>query len=232
MIGLAIALLAAAPPCQRAVLVPLQPVATTPKNARQLEQQVREALERTPGLCLESRQETVMRLLPLEGHKLPLCRELACHQQQLAQLGVDVLVEGLVLGAGGAPTLELTISRARGSVRAVGSPDELPALISMGLTDEAPPPRVGKKWPSIVSGAAGLASLGVGIGLGVASAQQANTLSMGNGACAGVAGAQFATCFDAELRSGKNQATAANVLFAVGGTLLLGAFVLWVVELP
>jgi hypothetical protein len=230
--SLVIALVAAAPQCQRAVLVPLQPVATTPKVARELEQKTREALEATPGLCVESRADTVMRLLPLEGHRLAPCRDAQCHAQQLAQLGVDVLIEGLVLGAGGAPTLDLTITRAKSSVRALGSPEELPALISMGLTDEAPPRKSATRWPSIVAGAAGLASLGVGVGLGVSSAELSRTLSTGNGSCSGVTGATFATCFDTQLRSGKDQATAANVLFAIGGTLLVGAIILWVVELP
>ncbi|MFT3711013.1 MAG: hypothetical protein QM817_25585 [Archangium sp.] len=231
--SLVIAVLAAAPQCQRAVLVPLLPVATTPKVARALEQKTRETLEATPGLCLESRNDTVMRLLPLEGHRLATCRDAACHAQQLASFGVDVLIEGLVLGAGGEPTLELTITRAKNSVRAVGSPDELPALIAMGLTEDAPPPKAsGAKWPSILAGAAGLASVGVGVGLGVSSSSLGSTLSMNDGACTGITGATLATCLDGQLRSGKDQATAANVLFAIGGTLLVGAIILWVVELP
>lgn len=230
--SLVIVLLAAAPQCQRAVLVPLTPVATTPKISRELEQKTREVLEATPGLCLEARGDTVMRLLPLEGHRLPTCRDAACHAQQLAAFGADVLIEGLVLGAGGEPTLELTITRAKNSVRAVGSPGELPALIAMGLTEDAPPPKSATRWPSILSGAAGLASIGVGVGLGVSSSELGRTLSMNDGACAGITGATLVTCLDGQLRSGKDQATAANVLFAIGGTLLAGAIILWVVELP
>lgn len=225
-----IAALAAAP-CQKAVLIPLEPIATTPQVAKAVELKTREALAATPGICLEERADTVKRLLPMESHRLPACRDFQCASAQLTALEIDLLVQGVVIGAGGEPTLELTITRARGSVRAVGSPDELPALLAVGLNDEDAVATVKPlRWPWIAAGSAGLVSLGIGAGFGIGSSERARILGTSNAGCANDSG--FPGCIDTQLRMGKGEATAANVLFAVGGTLLAAALILWVVELP
>lgn len=223
-----LSLVLAAEPCQRVVVVPLEPVATTAARARSVEEEARALLARAPGACVEPRAETVKRLLALEGQRLPACRDAACASAQRAAFQADVLVHGLVLGVGGKDTVDLTITRAAGASRAVGERSELPALLSLSAPLPGEAPRRGSKWPAFVAAGFAAGALGTGVGLGVSAKGREQALSAG----AVCEGALAAACLDAQLAQGKGEATAANVLFGVGGALLIGATVLFLVELP
>ncbi|MFO0595551.1 MAG: hypothetical protein U0228_09610 [Myxococcaceae bacterium] len=229
-LALVLTLISAAAPCERVVLFPLAPVATTPQVAREQEDRVRQALEANGAWCVEPRAETIKRVLALEGHRLAECRDVACTAQQLESLGVDLLVTGTVFGVGGKPTLELGFARATGTSRATGAPEELPALLA--LAREAPRARSHTRWPSFLTGGLGLGGLGTGVALGVMSASTSRALSTGVGPCTGVTGSTFVSCVDQQFQGGRDLATAANVLYVIGGALLGTAVVLWVVDLP
>lgn len=221
----------AAEPCQRVVLVPLEPMATSAANARKVEEQARAVLAKTPGVCVEPRAETVKRLLTMEDHKPRACRELACSTEQLAVFQADVLVQGLVLGVGGKDTVDLTITRQSGSARSLGDSSELPALLSLSSGGPGTVKSSGPKWPSYVAAGLALGAFGGALGLGASSKDRERALSMGT-ACAGATGSMFATCLDGQLAAGRGESTAANVLFAVSGALLVAATVLFFVEFP
>lgn len=226
-----LSLLLSAAPCERAVLLPLEPVATSSATARRHEDAVRKLLVETPALCVETRADTVKRLLTLESRRPAPCRDLSCATEQLRFFDAQVLVQGLVLGVGGKETIELTITRPSGTTRALGEPSELPALLSLSSPPPPEPRAAGVKWPSFVLAGAALGAFGGALGLGIAAKERERALSLGM-ACAQSAGPAFATCLDGELGAGKTEATVANVLFAVSGALLVAATVFFFVEFP
>lgn len=233
MTGLVVSLLLAAAPCTRVVVTPFQPLATTPAVAREVEEQVRALLAARPGLCVERRQDTIARLAVFEGHRLPPCADARCFATQLGTLEADELLGGVVVGVGARRNVDLISGNATRTARLTTlaeSREQLAGALSLLLRWEAPSVKERRRWPAVAAAVAGVASAGVGVALGVESRRLEQALSAGGGGCAG--GPGFPSCFDAQLRTGRDEATAANVLFGVAGVLAAGAVVLWVVELP
>lgn len=230
MIGLLIGVLAAAP-CTRVVITPFEPLATSPTVARALEEQVRGALAARPGLCVEARAATIEKLAKFERHRLPPCGEPTCVAAQLSAMGADELVSGVVVGAGGRTNVDLARSTATRSARTTATEAELATAVGVLYQWDSSERAGPKRWPSIVLGSTAVASAGVGLGLGLMSRSTEGLLSSGMTGCGGM-GTAYRDCLDGQLRSGRNEATAANVLFGIAGALLAGAVILWVVELP
>ena len=231
MTALVLSLVMAAAPCTRIAVTPFEPLATSPSAARALEEQVRGILATRPGVCVESRVVTIEKLSKYERKKLPPCADLACSAAQLAVLETDEIVSGIVTGVGAQTNVDLVRATASRTARTTASEPELAAAIGVLYqwdTNDKPAPT---RWPSVVLGTAAVASLGVGIGLGVEARLHEQMLSMANTGCGGM-GTEYRDCIDTQIKNGKTEATAANVLFGVAGTLLIGAVVLWVVELP
>lgn len=224
----------AAAPCTRVVVAPFDPVAASPAVARAVEEQVRAALAARPGLCVEARAVTIEKLSTWERHRLPPCADVACVAGQLQTLGSDELITGVVVGAGARRNVDLFRSTAVRSARATAAADQLPELeAALGVlhqwdAKERPAPR---RWPSIVAASVGLASVGAGVALGLESRRTEQVLSTAPTGCAG-GGSTYRDCLDGRLRTGRDEATAANVLFGVAGALAVGAVVFWVVDLP
>lgn len=231
MTALVLSLLVAAAPCTRVVITPFEPLATSPTIARALEEQVRGVLATRPGLCVEPRATTIEKLAKYERRRLPPCGEPTCVSGQLAALETDEILSGVVVGVGGQSNVDLLRSTASRTARTTASEAELAAAVGVLYQWDSDEPPAPKRWPSVVLGSAALASAGVGIALGVEARRHEQLLSSGMTGCGGM-GTEFRDCVDAQLRTGKTEATAANVLFGVAGTLLVGAVVLWVVELP
>lgn len=234
MTALALALVAvAAAPCTRVAVAPFEPVAATPAVAREVEEQVRAALAQRPGLCVEARAATVEKLARFEGHRLPACADAACVAAQVAALGCDELVSGVVVGAGAQRNLDLARSTATRTARATAAAEapELNAALAVLFQWDLSPTAPRRVWPGIVAAAAGAASAGVGVALGLEARRTEQALSAGATGCAG-GGAAYRDCLDGQLRTGRGEATAANVLFGIAGALAVGAVVLWVVPLP
>lgn len=232
MTGLSFALVAlAASPCTRVAVAPFEPVAATPAAAREVEEQVRAALARRPGLCVEARAATVEKLARFEGHRLPACEDAACVAAQVAALGCDELVSGVVVGAGARRNVDLARSTATRTARTTAAAEgpELGAALAVLFQWDVAAGPVRRAWPGLVAAAAGLASAGAGVALGLEARHTEQVLSSGATGCAPGA---YRDCLDGQLRSGRGQATAANVLFGVAGALAVGAVVLWVVPLP
>lgn len=227
MTSLTLALLSAAP-CERVVVAPFEPLATSSVEARKVEDEVRDTLSRDATYCVEPRAETVKRLLALPGHRLPVCDD--CAAQRTTSLDAAWVIEGVVLGVGGRQTVELTHTRATGSTRAMGERSELPALLSLGSSRPAVKSG-GPKWPAFVAAGLAVGAAGVGLGLGLSAQQRSTALSQGT-ACAGQSGSTLQSCLEREYVAGQSEATGANVLYAVGGGLLAAGVVLFVVELP
>lgn len=226
-----LALLLSATPCTRVVVTPFEPLATTPAVARALEEQVRAVLSARPGLCVETRAATIARLAKFERHRLPPCGDLACVAAQLSVLESDEVLTGVVVGAGGRSNVDLLRSTAARTARTTTSEAELATALGVLYqwgAKERPSPR---RWPSILAGSAAVASAGAGLALGLEAKRTERVLSSGTAGCPG-GGTDFANCIDGQLRTGKTEATAANVLFGVAGVLAAGAIVLWVVDLP
>ncbi len=224
-------LLLAAAPCTKVAVAPFEPLATTPAVARALEEQVRTALAARPGLCVEARAATIAKLSKFERHRLPPCGDLACLAAQLTALDADEVLTGVVVGAGARSNVDLFRGTARRTARATTSEPELATAIGVLYqwdAKERPSPR---RWPSIVAASLSVASAGAGIALGVESKRNEQVLSSGVTGCP-AGGTNYRDCLDAQLRTGKSEATAANVLFGVAGVLAASAIVLWVVELP
>ena len=221
----------AAAPCARVAVAPFEPLATTPSIARALEEEVRAGLAARPGLCVEPRAAPIEKLAKFERHRLPPCGDLACVSAQLAALDADEVITGVVVGAGGRRNVDLLRSTAARTARATGSELELSTAVGVLYQWDAGEGRAPKRWPSIVLASAGVVSAGVGVGLGLESRRNEQVLSSGVTGCPG-GGTAYRDCLDGQLRAGKSEATAANVLFGVAGALVVGAVVLWVVELP
>jgi hypothetical protein len=231
MTALALAWFLAAAPCVRVAVVPFEPLATTPAISRALEEEVRTGLSTRPGLCVEARAATIEKLSKFERHRLPPCGDLACVGAQLSALEVDEVITGVVVGTGGRRNVDLLRSTATRTARATGSELELGAAVGVLYQWDAGGRGAPRRWPSIALAAAGLASAGVGVALGVEAHRNEQVLSGAVTGCPG-GGTAYRDCLDGQLRTGKTEATAANVLFGVAGALVTGAVVLWVVDLP
>lgn len=225
-----ILLLLAAAPCTRVAVAPFVPLATTAAQAREVDERVRAVLAARPGLCVEPRAATIEKLAAFEHHRLPPCADAACVAGQLAALDCDELVTGVVVGAGARRNVDLVRSTATRTSRTTAGADPGPALAVLFQWD-VPAGASPRRWPALTAAAAGLAGVGAGVALGLDARRTEQALSTGATGCAGE-GAAYRDCFEGRLRTGRAEATAANVLFGVGGALLAGGVVLWVVKLP
>lgn len=231
MTALTLSLVLAASPCVRVMVTPFEPLATTPKVARALEEEVRTGLAARPGLCVEARATTLEKLAKFERHRLPPCGDLACMAAQVSALDTDEVLSGVVVGTGGRRSVDLLRSTAVRSARTAASELDLAAALGVLYQWDSHERRGAQRWPSIVAASVGVASAGVGLALGLESRRNEQLLSSGVTGCAG-GGTTYRDCIDGQLRTGRAEATAANVLFGVAGVLVAGAVVLWVVELP
>ncbi len=231
MTTLLFSLLLAASPCTRVVVTPFEPLATSPAAARAIEEQVRQGLALRPGLCVEERKVTIQKLARFERHRLPPCGELACVAAQLEALEGDELISGVVVGAGARINVDLLRSTAARTARTTASEAELAAAMGVLYQWDSVERAGPRRWPSIVAASAAVASAGAGLALGLESRRNEQVISSGTTGCPS-GGAAFRDCVDGQLKTGRDEATAANLLFGVAGALVIGAVVLWVVELP
>lgn len=234
LLAAALGLALGAAPCARVAVAPFEPVATSAAEARRVEASVREALARRAGVCVEARAETLPRLATFPNHRPPPCAEAACRRAQLEALGVDELVRGVVVGAGGALHLELERTTRERTTRSgavlAGDGDAASAASVLSLWDEPRPPS-SPRWPAVAATAAAVAAASVGLALGLEARRVEGQLSRGDTGCP--AGApDFRDCVDGLLRDGRGKAGAATALSVAAGLLAGGAVVLWVVELP
>ena len=249
---LALSLAQSAPaPCagERVVLVPFSPLALSREETRGLEDAVRKAVGSTPGVCLEPRAETLARLRAL-GPAAASCESAACLGTKGVAPGAAWLLRGVALGVGGARSVMLTLGDSRGwewrgsfqlpTAHAEPGETEQRARQAFGALWRVRPPvtdaaqeKVGRPaplWPKVLL-AAGGAALAAGVGFGVAARGAESRLSRGNAGCTGE-GEAFRDCLDGKLRSGRQQATAANVLLGSGALLGAGGAFFLVWELP
>lgn len=231
MTTLLLSLLLAASPCTRVVVTPFEPLATSPAAARAIEEKVRDDLALRPGLCVEERKRTIEKLAKFERHRLPPCGEPACVAAQLGALEGDELISGVVVGVGARMNVDLVRSTAARSAHTTATEAELAAAVGVLYQWDATQRAGPSRWPSIVAASAAVASAGAGLALGLESRRHEQVLSSGMTGCAG-GGTAYGACVDAQFKTGRDEATAANVLFGVAGALVIGAVVLWVVELP
>ena len=231
MSALFLAVFISAAPCTRVVVTPFEPLATTPAAARAFEEEVRTALASRPGLCVEPRAATVAKLAKFERHRLPPCAELACLTAQLAALESDEVLSGVVVGAGARSNVDLLRSTSSRTARTTAAQPELTTALGLLYQWDAQERPAPKRWPSILLGSAGVASAGVGVAVGLEAKRHEQALSTGTTGCPS-GGNGYRDCFEEQLRTGKAEATAANVLFGVAGALAAGAIVFWVVDLP
>lgn len=236
---------------QKVVLVPFDRVALAREEARGLEDAVRRAVGSTPGVCLEQRAETVARLRTL-GPGATTCEGATCLGARSVAPGAAWLVRGVTLGVGGSRSVVITLEDSRGwearelfQVPAVksglaeagararqsfqtlwaGRPSQ-----DAGTRSPVSVARPARLWPKVLL-AAGGAALAAGVGFGVASRRAESRLSAGNAGCGGE-GAALRACLDERLRSGRKQATTANVLMGTGALLGAGGAFFLVWELP
>jgi hypothetical protein len=254
-VALLLSLAQVPPPCEgeRMVLVPFQPVALSSAEARQVEETVRRAVRATPGVCLETRADTVTKVRA-QGGRLPTCGDAACRGAQVAALGADWLVRGVALGVGGGHSVALTLVDREGResntvVRLSGEglpPGSDAARVREALTPlwatrpssrktkgaETPgvERRRGTAWPTVLL-AAGGAAIAAGVGFGLAARRSEASLSEGTAGCSGE-GEDFRSCFAGRLEEGRRQARTANVLLGAGAVLGAGGAVFLVWELP
>lgn len=231
MSGLVLAVIVAAAPCTRVVVTPFEPLATTPAAARAVEEEVRTALAARPGLCVEPRAATIAKLSRFERHRLPPCPDLACAAAQLTALETDEVLSGVVVGAGARSNVDLLRSTASRTARTTAAQLELGAALGLLYQWDARERPAPRRWPSILLASAGVASAGAGVALGLEARRHEQALSTGTTGCPS-GGNVYRDCVDEQLRTGKGEATAANVLFGVAGALAAGAVVFWVVDWP
>lgn len=233
-------------PCrsgERWVLLPFQPVALSTAEAREVEDAVRRAAERTSGVCLEPRADTVAKVRA-QGGRLPGCVDAACRGAQAKALGAQRLVRGVALGVGGGRSVALTLVDREGleshtlvELSGEGLPpgqeearahEAFQQLWKTRLPARAVErPRV---WPTVLLAAGGVA-LAAGVGFGLAARNSEAVLSQGNAGCTGE-GEAFRSCITGRLREGQRQARTANVLMGTGALLGAGGAVFFVWELP
>lgn len=245
----------AASECEAVAVVPLEPSGISPAHARAEEERVREALGALSNVCVVPRAQSAKVLREMEGQRLPACADATCRARMAKAFGAKWLYSGTVYGFGGGRTVMLTLWNAegttlhRGSFASGDTVDPSSAAKSVvGMLrdarlgrsvatagDEAQQGNVGQNekplWPRLAVGAAGLAALAGGVAFASASAATSERISQGATGCPG-AGDEYQACFARTVRSGEEQATAANVLFGAGALLGAGAVVMFVVELP
>lgn len=235
---------------QKVVLIPFDRVALAREEARGLEDAVRRAVGSTPGVCLEPRAETVARLRTL-GPGATTCEGATCLGTRSVAPGAAWLVRGVTLGVGGSRSVVLTLEDARDwearelfQVPAKAESGEAEARARQafqtlwagrpsqdaGARSPVSVERPTRMWPKVLL-AAGGAALAAGVGFGVASRRAESRLSAGNAGCGGE-GEALRACLDERLRSGRKQATTANVLLGTGALLGAGGAFFLVWELP
>ena len=252
-VALLLSLTQAAAVCEgeKVVLLPFDTVALSRTETRALEDAARRAVAATPGVCLESRSDTVARLRTL-GPDALTCEGSTCLGTRGVAPGAAWLVRGVALGVGGGRSVVLSLvdalgwesrqtfqlpaamtepgeaeSRARQSFKALwtGRPSArgmAQAPVSVERTERV--------WPKVLL-AAGGAALAAGVGFGVAARRSESRLSAGNAGCAGE-GEAFRACLDGRLKDGRRQASTANVLLGTGALLGAGGAFFLVWELP
>jgi hypothetical protein len=243
-----VALLAAAPApaCagERVAVAPFEPLATTPADARAAEDAFRFALN-AMGYCVEARKDTIAKLSRYDHARLPPCADDLCAVSQAVDLGTQWLMTGVVLGVGGKSSARVSlVPNALGAVRratvtdlSVASVTKVVSQLFHGtdaVSSKGPTGPVANgptRWPTFAVGGAGLAALIAGTVMATQSKALERQLGSDSVGCAGV-GQAYADCFDAKIRDGRQQATSANIFFGGGAALLVGAGVMWVVEIP
>ncbi|MCY1018517.1 hypothetical protein [Pyxidicoccus sp. MSG2] len=251
MLSLSLAQSAAECEGQKVVLIPFDRVALAREETRGLEEAVRRAVGSTPGVCLEARADTVARLRTL-GPGATACEGAACLGARSVAPGAAWLVRGVALGVGGSRSVVLTLEDSKDwearelfqLPAAKAEPGEAeararqafqllwagrPSLDGVAQTS-ASVERPTRVWPKVLL-AAGGAALAAGVGFGVAARRAESRLSEGNAGCSGE-GEAFRACLDDRLRSGRKQATTANVLLGTGALLGAGGAFFLVWELP
>lgn len=239
--------LGAAPPggaCEgeRLTLLPFDAVAVPRPEARRTEETIRAAIASNSAVCLESRRETVERVLALAGKQAP-CADAACRAAEVKAFGTRWLVRGRVLGLGGERTVALVLigpdgseARSTFTVPSLEAGAEAAAARAFsGLWEGHGSRRAEKEktlrpWPQVLIGV-GAASLVAGVGFGLAARSTEKRLSEGTGGCEGE-GEAFRRCFADGLRRGERQSLLSNALLGTGAVLGAGGAILFVWELP
>ncbi|WP_224248870.1 hypothetical protein [Hyalangium gracile] len=229
-------------PCEgeRLVLLPFDTVALPRAEARRTEEAVRRAVAKMAGVCLESRKETVERLLAQAGQQ-EVCTEATCRAAEVKSLGARWLVRGRVLGLGGERTVALVLVAADGQeTRSTFQVPERDAGMEQAAQKAFEPlwrvktRRTEEKklrpWPVVLMGT-GVAALAAGVGFGMAARSTERRFSQGDGGCAGE-GEEFRRCFADGLRRGERQSKLATGLTGAGAVLGAGGAILFVWELP
>lgn len=227
---------------ERVVILPFDMVALSRSEARRTEEIVRRAVAKTAGVCLESRKETVERLLALSGKQEP-CVDDACRALEVKAFGAKWLVRGRVLGLGGERTVALVLAGAEGhearstfTVPVLEAAAEDAAAKAFAALWEArgPRPEEARKtvraWPMVLVGT-GAAALVTGLGFGMAARATEKRFSEGTGGCEGE-GEAFRRCFADGLRRGERQSQLANGLLGAGAVLGATGAIFFVWELP
>ncbi len=147
---------------------------------------------------------------PLVEHELPI----GAHTVEVRAAGGAQFSERVVIGVNQKSTLRATLRM----VKAVGA-DGQPQVGGEAGTSGAATQR-GRLWTWVVGGAA-VAVLGVGVGLGVAASGDHSDWEQEQ---------TDPARWDELKSSGQTKATAANVMFGVGGALVAGAVVLFFLE--
>ncbi|NMO21399.1 hypothetical protein HPC49_45900 [Pyxidicoccus fallax] len=237
---------------EKVVLLPFDTVALSRAETRALEEAARRAVAATPGVCLESRADTVERLRAL-GPGALACEGSQCLGARGVAPGAAWLVRGVALGLGGGRSVVLSLVDSLGwesrqtfqlpGVNAEPGEAEAKSRQSFKTLWTARPSARGavaertagvekpaRVWPKVLL-AAGGAALAAGVGFGMASRRAESRLSAGNAGCAGD-GEAFRACLDGKLRDGRRQAHTANVLLGAGALLGAGGTFFLVWELP
>lgn len=213
------------------VLLPLEPLATTTAAARGREDQLRAALARGKGICLEERSRTLAKLSG--GGDAFRCSDRLCRAALSERLDADWILSGSVVGLGGREQLSLVAwDRSGQQVRrlVLGAGEGTGGLVF--LLEDVPAPRPPRsRLSTYLLAGAGLAAAAVGTGLGMSSSQRARAISEGRTGCAG-GGTEYQQCFAGVVSAGRSEATVANGLFGAAVLLGGGAAVLLVVEIP
>lgn len=213
----------------KVVLLPLEPVAADRASVQQTEAELRGALQRRWGDCLEPRHETVARV-SAAGGELPTCGDEACIAAQLRAAGARWMVRGVLLGAGARPTLTLVLWGPKGELTRQTEPVRPSSLESRvgALWAPASRRRVPGWIPAVTLGT-GVAALAAGFAFGVSSQAISKEVSSGDAGCPT---AQFGACLNDKLEKGRQHTLAANVFSVAGVVLGAGGVALLVWELP
>jgi len=209
---------------EQVAVLPVAKAAAGRSEAVAAEEALRASLERLVPGCAQARVETVRRLQAQGG--MPACVEDACRAVWLGKLGVNWIVQGVAVAAGGQQTLALSLWGAKGqSGRRLVSPAAESTLMQRALAElwssrtprPGAPPRLGL-LPHLSLGA-GVAAIGTGVVLGVLAGQTQRAVSTGTAGCPPE---DFSACFQRRVATGHSQAFWANTLM-VGGVAVAGS---------